>query len=150
MLVKLYDLPSRPALLQGPIEYRRALVPELHLVQAWVREHFSEYWASEVGVSFSRQPVNCWIAIEQGKLLGFACYETTAKGFFGPTGVAEIARGRGIGKQLLLQALHSLQDEGYAYGIIGGVGPAEFYTKAVGAVLIPDSKPGIYRGLLRE
>lgn len=32
--------------------------------------------------------------------------------------------------------------------IIGGVGPAEFYAKAVNAALIPDSTPGIYRGLL--
>lgn len=38
--------------------------------------------------------------------------------------------------------------EVYGYAIIGWVGPAEFYAKAVGAVEIPDSTPGVYRGML--
>ena len=37
----------------------------------------------------------------------------------------------------------------YAYAIMGAVRPAEFYAKAVGAVPIPGSTPGIYAGLLR-
>jgi len=41
-----------------------------------------------------------------------------------------------------------MKHQGVGYAIIGGVGPAEFYTKAVGAVAIEDSAPGIYRGLL--
>ena len=39
---------------------------------------------------------------------------------------------------------------GYVYGIIGGVGPAEFYAKAVGATLIADSSPGIYADGLKK
>jgi hypothetical protein len=35
-----------------------------------------------------------------------------------------------------------------SYAIIGGVGPAEFYAKAVGAVPIEGSTPGIYAGML--
>lgn len=38
--------------------------------------------------------------------------------------------------------------EGYAYAIIGGVGPVAFYEKCVGARVIPDSTPGIYRDFL--
>jgi hypothetical protein len=30
------------------------------------------------------------------------------------------------------------------------VGPAEFYAKAVGAVLIEGSTPGVYRGVLPD
>ena len=41
-----------------------------------------------------------------------------------------------------------MRAEGYGYAIIGGVGPAQFYEKCVGAVLIPDSSPGIYRDFL--
>jgi hypothetical protein len=33
---------------------------------------------------------------------------------------------------------------GYAYGIIGGAGPTQFYERAVGATLIVESVPGIY------
>lgn len=56
---------------------RPALPPELHLVVNWVREHFSENWASEVSVAFSRQPVACLVAVAGGMLKGFACYDTT-------------------------------------------------------------------------
>ena len=38
---------------------------------------------------------------------------------------------------------------GYGYAIIGDVGPSAFYEKSVGATVIPDSEPGVYRGMLR-
>ena len=41
-----------------------------------------------------------------------------------------------------------MRDEGYVYAIIGGVGPADFYTKCVGAVLIENSAQGIYKDFL--
>jgi hypothetical protein len=39
---------------------------------------------------------------------------------------------------------------GYGYAIIGGVGPAEFYEKAVGAKIIEGSEISIYQHLLRK
>jgi predicted N-acetyltransferase YhbS len=64
--------------------------------------------------------------------------------------VEETLRGKGIGKALLLECLIAMKAQGYAYGIIGGVGPARFYEKAVGAVLIEGSNPGIYEGIMSE
>jgi ribosomal protein S18 acetylase RimI-like enzyme len=152
MLVKLYALPdSRPAfdrLRQAGIILRHALAPEKHKVVAWVRETFSEAWASETEVAFSRQPVSCFIAIQQRKIVGFACHDATCPNFFGPTGVAPKAQQNGIGKALLFACLEDMKHRGFGYAIIGGVGPAEFYAKAVGAVAIEGSAPGIYRGLL--
>jgi len=154
MLVRLYDLPDSAGLYAKVAEQgvvlRRPGAYEKHLVADWVRAHFSAKWKSEVEVAFARQPVSCFIATRERKLLGFACYETSARGFFGPTGVAEAARGTGIGKALLLKALEALREGGHAYGFIGGVGPREFYAKAVGAVEIPGSDPGIYADLLPE
>ncbi|MGJ8697022.1 MAG: GNAT family N-acetyltransferase [Verrucomicrobiaceae bacterium] len=154
MLVRLYDLPDSAGLYQrvadGGITLRRPGAYEKHLVENFVREHFSPKWVSEVQVAFSRQPITCFIATKDKKILGFACCETTAKGYFGPTGVAEAARGTGIGKALLFKALEALRDNGYAYGFIGGVGPKEFYAKAVGAVEIPGSDPGVYVDILPE
>lgn len=150
MLVKLYELPPLPALSNAEIVLRRGLVPEKHLVLDWVAHHFSDYWRSEVDVAFSRQPVSCFVATLAGKLVGFGCYDTTRRAFFGPTGVSETARGQGIGKALLLLCLHDMYAQGYGYAIIGGVGPVEFYEKAVGATVIEGSTPGIYRGLLRN
>ncbi len=152
MLVKLYDLPdSRAAferLREAEIELRRALAPEKHKVIAWVRKNFSEAWASEADVAFSRQPVACFIAIERRKIVGFACHDATCPNFFGPTGVEPAARNKGIGAALLFACLEDMRQAGYGYAIIGGVGPAEFYAKTVGAVAIEGSEPGIYRGLL--
>ncbi len=62
----------------------------------------------------------------------------------------EEERGRGVGRALLLACLWGLREMGYVYGIIGGVGPAEFYERAVGATLIPDSTPGVYADPLRR
>jgi predicted N-acetyltransferase YhbS len=117
-------------------------------VSTFVRTHFSEKWVIEVEVAMTRQPITCFIATKDKEVLGFACYDTTLRGFFGPIGVSESARGMGLGKALLFKSLEALRDLGYAYAIIGGVGPKEFYAKACGAIEIPGSDPGIYTDLL--
>ena len=152
MLVKLYDLPDfRVAferLLQAGIIMRRALPPEKHKVVAWVRKIFSEEWASEVEVAFSRQPISCFIAVREGKIIGFACHDATCPNFFGPTGIEPTARKNGIGTALLFACLEDMRQQGIGYANIGGVGPAAYYSKVVGAVAIEGSEPGIYRGML--
>ena len=153
LLVKLYTLPDLTPdvtlMREQRIDVRRSLAPEKHLVTNWVRTEFSEGWASETDVAYSSHPVSCIVAIHEEKLVGFACYDVTAKAFFGPTGVDEPYRGRGIGKALLIVCLHEMRAQGYAYAIIGAAGPVDFYARTVGATVIPDSSPGIYRGLLR-
>lgn len=152
MLVRLYALPDlAPALAAcaaGGVAVRRAQMPEKPLVVDWVRSHFRTSCA-EVEAAFARPPVTCFVALRGGRLVGFACHDVTCRNFFGPEGVAETERGRGIGSALLLSALHAQRAQGYAYAVIGGVGPAAFYEKAAGAVAIPDSTPGIYAGMLR-
>lgn len=152
MLVKLYALPdSRNAyerVAAAGIATRRALAPEKQVVIGWVRERFSEHWASEVDVAFSRQPVSCFIAVRHETIVGFACHDATCPNFFGPTGVEESERKDGVGKALLFHCLEAMKNQGFGYAIIGGVGPVEFYRKAVGAEPIDGSEPGVYRGLL--
>src|SRR2546430_7784303 len=127
MLVKLYTLPDfrdeYQQLSKAGIVTRRALAPEKHKVIAWVRERFSEHWASEVDVAFSRQPLSCFIAVRQKVILGFACHDATCPNFFGPTGVDLNERKHGIGKALLFNCLEAMKQQGYGYAIIGGVGP---------------------------
>jgi GNAT superfamily N-acetyltransferase len=152
MLVKLYELPDCDELFarlaaEG-VDIRRAIPPEKHVVVKWVRETFGEGWASETEVAFTNHPTSCHIATHEGTILGFACYDATCKNFFGPTGVAEAQRKRGIGKALLIACLRDMKAEGYGYAIIGGAGPVDFYARTVGATPIPNSWPGIYRGML--
>jgi GNAT superfamily N-acetyltransferase len=152
MLVRLYDLPESTAIYQAVAEkgvtLRRARAFEKHTVVAFTKANFSEKWVSEVEVAMTRQPIACFIATREKQILGFACCETTQRGFFGPTGVSETARGLGLGKALLFKALEGLRDIGYAYAIIGGVGPKGFYAKNCGAIEIPGSDPGTYTDLL--
>jgi len=154
MLVRLYELPETQEIYRAVEEQgvilRRARAYECHIVSSWVGEHFSPKWESEVKVAFSRQPITCYIATKDKEILGFACYETTAKAFYGPTGVSEAARGMGIGKALLYLSMEGLKDLGYVYGIIGGVGPQAFYEKVCGATPISKSDPGIYRDILPD
>ena len=115
----------------------------------FVRRHFAA-WEAEVDVAFARLPVACLVAIHDGAIAGFACHDAIAPNYFGPTGVVEASRGRGIGHALALAAMHALKAQGYAYAVVGGVGPATFYEKAFGATPIERSTPGLYAGMLRE
>ncbi|EJJ28122.1 GNAT family N-acetyltransferase [Rhizobium sp. CF142] len=152
MLVKLYELKADPELdariAEQGITIRRVLAPELNALTAWIEPRFGSGWAAEATAATMRQPPTCFIAIQNDELIGFACHEATAKGFFGPTGVDTVARGKGVGHALLLTTLLDMYAQGYAYGVIGGAGPMEFYRRSVGAVPIEGSEPGIYRGML--
>jgi GNAT superfamily N-acetyltransferase len=149
LLVKLYNLkpPKRPT--PEGITVRRAFAAEKRLVAQWVAKHFGERWASECEISFTRNPVACFVATNDLDVFGFATYDATARGFFGPTGVAENARHKGIGRALLVATLQDMASQGYAYGIIGATTSLEFYRNEVGAIEIADSTPGFYQGMLR-
>jgi GNAT superfamily N-acetyltransferase len=151
MLVRLYDLPSLHDALetvaQVGVTVRRALAPEKRVVCDWVRAQFASSEA-EVEAAYARLPIACFIAVRGTQVVGFACHDATCLNFFGPEGVLEAERGRGIGRALLLSVLHAQRAQGYAYAIIGGVGPAAFYAKSVGAVAIAGSTPGVYAGML--
>jgi hypothetical protein len=148
MLVRLYEIPDLSGYLgkmeKTGVRVRRPNVWEKPFLLGWVKEHFSLSWALECETAFAIRPPSCFIAVKDDVLIGFACYDCTRLNFFGPTGVDVHAMGKGVGTTLLLSCLHAMKDCGYAYAIIGGVGPAGFYAKAVGAMAIEGSSPGIY------
>ena len=152
MLVKLYELPDDAFILarlkDEGIKISRAMAPDKFRVLPWVKEQAGLSAAGECDVSFSNKPVSCFIATVDTDIIGYACYDATCKNFFGPTLVSDAYRGKGLGKALLLRCLRAMFAEGYAYAIIGGVGPAKFYERCVGAFIIPGSAPGIYTDFL--
>ena len=152
LLVRLYDLPTFEAeamVAAAGIVVRRAIAPEGHVVLDWIGRHFNQAWVSEASKGLAQNPVTTWIAVKQGQLLGFACHDTTARGFFGPTGVDKAARKQGIGEALLAATLKGMREAGYGYAVIGDPGPVEFYRRRLDAMEIPGSKPGVYAGMLR-
>lgn len=148
MLVSLLKLPDDrkdvERLKKQGIVIRRIQPFEISVLRKFVSESFSESWADEAVNAFSHQPPTCFIATQEKQIIGFAAYECTRRNFFGPAGVSETCRGKGIGRALLLACLRSMYELGYAYAILGGVGPMDFYSKCTGAIPIPDSTPGIY------
>jgi GNAT superfamily N-acetyltransferase len=153
LLVKLYELPSSAAAVEGlkadGVEIRRALGPEKHAVLDWAEKKFSRAWASECDIAMSSHPVTCFLAVKDGAIIGFACYDATLKGFFGPIGVDPDAHKKGLGKALLLRTLEAMRDAGYGYAAIGWAGPVDFFKKVAGATVIEGSEPGVYKNLVK-
>jgi len=149
LLVNLLKLPSLGRLSDEGINIRRAQPFEITPVREFIQKHFSVAWADEISVGFANKPVSVVIATRAARVIGFAGYECTRRSFFGPTGVAEGERGRGIGTALLIASLWGLRELGYVYAVIGAAGPSDFYERAVGAIVIPESEPGIYNDLLK-
>ena len=154
LLVKLYELNDEWTFLTEQerlgITIRKPMGSEKNIIVNWVKEKFGGAWAGETDMALSNRPISCFVAIKEQTLIGFACYDATALGFFGPTGVDEPYRGQGTGGALLLACLLDMKLKGYGYAIIGYVGPVEFYKKMVGATEIPDSTPGLWATWLRR
>ena len=148
MLVRLYALPDAAAAVARAasrgVVIRRPEPWERDTVVDWVRAQFTPGWAGECERAFASTPPACFIAVRKAAVVGFACHDCVRRNFFGPAGVDGALRGRGVGKALTLTTLAAMRDAGYAYAIIGGVGPAAFYAKVAGARRIAGSTPGIY------
>ncbi|MDR2929977.1 MAG: GNAT family N-acetyltransferase [Propionibacteriaceae bacterium] len=158
MLVKLYAMDFRfdAELAAKGIVVKRAYPGDKALVLDFVRQTFPANlsWLAECEYALNRDPVSCHIAVLDHQIVGFACYDATAKGFFGPTGVSASHRQLGIGRELLLRCLWSMREVGYGYAVIGWAAPDAlgFYERSCGATLIPDSTPdkSVYRNMVGQ
>ncbi len=117
MIVRLKHLPD-----PGPIERRlakegyvvkRAALAHRPTLAAFIEKHFSERWALQTAATFSRQPVSLFVALSGKEIVGFAAYDCSYRSYFGPTGVREDVRGRGIGAALLLRTLEDMATQAY-------------------------------------
>jgi len=149
LLIKLYDLPDLAPHLAGIEQHgviiRRARTYEKFDIVDWVRDLFGKGWAGECDVTFGHQPVTCFLATRMGTIVGFGCYESTRKNFFGPLGVTADYRRKGIGSALMLRCLCAMAESGYGYAVIGDAGAAAgFYARSLEVIEIPGSSPGIY------
>lgn len=124
------------SLSEKQIEIRRAEKPDLQPLQEWIKENFAE-WRYEINESYKNSPVSTFIALHEGKVSGFASYDTNNRGigWFGPMGTDKRLRGLSIGRVLLKLCLNQLRDAGYTSAVIPWVGPIPFYSAAVNAVV---------------
>ena len=154
MLIKLYELEDHwPFLVEQKelgISLRKPLGPEKHGIISWVSDHFGAGWASETDAALCNTPATCFVAVKDANIIGFACYDATALGFFGPIGVDKSHRKKGTGKALMIACLLDMKLKGYGYAVVGAVKDTDYYKNAVGAIEIPDSSPGIYKTRIRN
>jgi hypothetical protein len=146
------DLPT------GTARISRALAADtrrvLRFVETSVTDHWpdesADSWLGETAAALANRPPTCFVAVQERNLLGFACFDATAKGYFGPTGVLREHQQHGVGHALLLDTLHAMRYAVYGYAIIGwpARSAAGFYEHTVNAWPIPGSSPGIYQRLI--
>jgi mycothiol synthase len=96
----------------------------------FVERQFGPIWRFEASHGAS-----IFVVEEGGQIAGFSTHEANNRGlgFFGPTGVAENFRGRGLGRRLLLASLADLRRLGYHRAVIPWTDAIEFYRKSCGA-----------------
>ena len=141
MLINLYAIPEPET--PPDVRVERVLPPDIGRVLTFIEEHFGEGWKSESCAALYAQPPACYIAQKDGRCVGFACYDATARGYFGPIGIDESMRGSGIGRALLLTCLKGMREAGYGYAVVGWCNSAaDFYAKSANAVPIPGSDAG--------
>ncbi|MHB1356062.1 MAG: GNAT family N-acetyltransferase [Anaerolineae bacterium] len=115
------------------IVVRRATVADITATAAFTLQTFSRGWQTEVEETrrFLLPPLN--IAIFREQVVGFAAYDVTGYGRFGPTGTRPDMRQRGIGGVLLKMCLKQMVDRGDTKAEIAWAGPIAFYAKEAGA-----------------
>jgi len=155
LLIKLYDLKfekHRKEHFDNELRIVRPLAIDKTKVIEFVRSEFGERWANECERSFSKIPISCFVGLKKKNVIGFACYDATAKGFFGPIGIKQEERSKGLGTQLLYSCLSDMWDNEYGYAIVGWVdeNQLEFYHKNTAASVIPGSHPGIYKRMVES
>jgi len=96
------------------ITFHRPALAEKAEVQQWLLETFGEGWSYETGLAFREGKVTVWIARAEGRICGFAASNATGRDYFGPIGVSEEFRRKGIGRVLLVKCLRDMQEDGRA------------------------------------
>lgn len=112
---------------------RRLTKAEWPVFREWMDRTWKGQWGAEVETTLNRSPISCFVASLDNEYIGFAAYDTNRLGLFGPMGTSPLARGTGLGSELLRHCLREYIDQGKPDCDIGWVGPMEFYEKAVGA-----------------
>ena len=122
------------SLVESPL-VRRVRHDESDRVLDFIEREFGKIWRFEAAKAFQSAVVQAFIAETEGAVTGFAVHDVNNRGlgFFGPAGVAETMRGRGLGCALVQASLADLRRLGYSRAVIPWTDAIDFYRKCCGA-----------------
>ena len=150
-MVNLYKIPQYDdaAIRAKGVFIKRALPCDKDAVFDFIEKEFGRGWANEASKAIMATPAStCYMAVRNGNVVGFACYDAIAPDYYGPLGVAKSERGSGIGKALSLCCLNAMRWHGYGYAVFNA-GPVEYYKRTLGAIQISESDfDAIYENLI--
>ena len=122
-----------PPLPEG-VTVRRACPEDRDRTLAAIEGMFSKAWWFETSLAFRAPQPTVHVAERDGVVVGFADYDATNFGLFGPTGVHESLRGRKVGAVLLRRCLRDMQALSYPYALIPtNLERLNFYYRECGA-----------------
>jgi GNAT superfamily N-acetyltransferase len=141
LTVNLERLELTPKNQYNQYSFERINKNEFQNLFQFVKSNFPEgTWAEEVALSFECDPPTSFVAKDlQNNIIGWASHSQLFPGSFGPTGVLQILRGKGIGTELLKWALWDMKKNGIREATIMWVvgDTVKYYSKAVGAFIFP-------------
>jgi len=130
----LIDQPDPP--LPDGVTVRRADRKDGQATLAAIDRMFAKAWWFETSLAFRAAEPTVYIAERDGEVVGFADYDATNFGLFGPTGVHESLRGRKVGAVLYRRCLSDMRALGYPYALIPtNLERLNFYTREGGATV---------------
>ena len=132
---------KKPASKKEGFKYERVQPEDFDKTYDFVKQQFpNNTWAAEVKISFKLQPPSTFIAKNaNNNIIGWATHSLYFPGSFGPTGVKESLRGKGVGTILFLWCLWNIKQSGVENCEIMWVGgdTVKFYSKVIGAYISP-------------
>jgi predicted N-acetyltransferase YhbS len=126
MAVDLTQLPADPGGTEPATEGDR------EEFAAFLSRHWP-FWADEALRGLDKGKLV--LARDSGGIAGFCAWDVNWEGKLGPMAARTWARGQGVGRKLVIGALHRMRAQGRADAEIVWVAPLRFYAKAVGAVV---------------
>lgn len=134
--VQRFNVEERLAhLQQGGIVVRRIGALDRTALSDYLHATWGKGWHAEGMAVFNlgREQIPGFIATVGETPIGFAVYDVTRPGWFGPIGTTEVYRHTGVGGALLLCCLRDWQEQGRASGEIAAIGPLYFYVTTCSA-----------------
>ncbi len=144
LIVNLYDNNLECKQIEGVV-INRIFPTDYDKLDEFIGKHFSKGWQNEVKAGLFQPNPTVFVAVKNHQIIGFAGYDCTAKGYFGPTGVDPLFQKQGIGTTLLLITLKAMKDAGYGYAVIGDTEDQvfTFYSKYVKLIKL-DREHSVY------